>query len=440
MVLKLPSQITDDEQLAGTDLPPVNQFLDDDAPLLERGAIGSLQPKQLPQKIVNNLSAFLAPEHLAGPLKFLYRPIFFGAIGLHALLLFSGGGKHEEKKEVKDKEKPATITQIATGKAAPKKAKKLASIALKKTPLAKLSNPLSSQAPVIKGPPKPEDSKVTQDSEVPKDGKTPDPQDGKTPDPQTANSKTLPDLKPDTTLPPPGAGAKKGSAFENFNIVYDGAIQAGTFYRAGGADIAAVEAFFKGQSGFSVKEAAGSSATRKILEISKDGQTGYIGLFPNGAETVYTSLRPSAADIPADIGTLKGEKALPPGYSDAFAAIAGSALGSPAMDDFTDPSQYMVQGETTTTADGLRQTPEPENAPGVSDLYILDTLSPQVVGESIKSQLSGLFKAFVLEPGGFNGGDLYRMTSDSGEYFLNVLPSANGSSTIVATFSKDPRS
>jgi hypothetical protein len=252
MVLQLSPKLKDDDRLTQHDLPAVEQFAIDDtvppaavppaaappaaappteAPLVERGTLMPLNPKQLPQTIVNNLSAFLAPEHLAGPLKFLYRPIFVGAIGLHALLLFAGpGGKHEDKKEVKDKEKPVTITQIATGKAAPKKLKKLATTELKKT-LPKI-NALNPQAPVIKGPPKPEESKKPEDSKTPE--KTPE----KPPD-TSQTAKPLPDVSP---MPPAGDSIDPNNPFADFPHM--GSKNAQDEYVVSGQTVSAVGANF----------------------------------------------------------------------------------------------------------------------------------------------------------------------------------------------------
>jgi hypothetical protein len=39
---------------------------------------------------------------------------------------------------------------------------------------------------------------------------------------------------------------------------------------------------------------------------------------------------------------------------------------------------------------------------------------------------------------GYQGGQLFQMTGDTGEFFLNILPSKNGG-TLAVTFEQDPR-
>jgi outer membrane biosynthesis protein TonB len=427
MVLQLPPKLKDDDRLTLHDLPAVEQFAgndvmyqdvthEDEAPLVERGTLMSLNPKQLPQTIVNHLSALLAPEHLAGPLKLIYRPIFIGAIGLHALLLFAPGAKHEEKKEVKEKEKPVTITQIATGKAAPKKLNKLPTVKLPpvKPTLPKLTTP-TNQAPAIEKP-KAEPETVKKPDEPKTEQKTP---------PAAA----APPNQKETPLPP--GGAKAGDPFEKFNINYPGATPSGTFYRASGADTAAVEAFFKGQSDFTIQAGSSSTPARKILEIStKDGKKGYLGIFANGSETVYTGLRPSESEIPADIGALKVEKALPGGYPDTFKTIAGIDGGGVSPEDFPDYSLYWT---AKTIADGA------EWKFPVLQEQVYDDLSVAVAESTLMPQLQSQFKQIEPIAGGYGGGTLYRMTGASGEYFLNILAKKEGVGAIVLTMDRDPR-
>jgi hypothetical protein len=415
MVLQLPPELKEHDRLTQQDLPAVDQFVvnaDDpveDEPLIERGTLMPIDPKQLPQTIVNGLSNILVPEHLKGPLALIYRPIFVAAIGLHALLLFSGG-KHEEKHEVKEKEKPATITQIATGKA-PKKLIKLPTTQLKpiKPVLPKLANPLA-QAPAIK--PKPEADKKPED-------KKPDekPEEKAAPKPETPT-------QPQNETPMLPGGAKKGDPFESFNIVYPGAVPEAAFYRASGANSAAVEGFFKGQSGFTAKDGT-SSPTRKVIEISKDGVTRYLGVFPDGSDTVYI-LTGSEAEIPDNIGALKKVRALPPDYNDAFTTIGTTDAGSPSSDDFTDYALYWTAKESE---GGTTKT-------GILTSYAYDSVTVAEATAALLDRIKPQFKD-VSEAGTYGGGKLYRMTGPTGDYFLNILDSKNGG-TIVVTFENDP--
>ncbi len=431
MVLQLPPELKDNDHLTQYDLPPVDRFVADggdaveEEPLVERGTLMPLNRKQLPQTIVNNLSNFLAPEHLKGPLALIYRPIFVAAIGLHALLLFSGGGKHEEKKEVKEKAKPATITQIATGKAAPKKAKKQANIALKKTPLAKLSNPLSSQAPVIKGPPKPEDNKVLQDSEAPKDGKTPD---SKTPDktPETSQpSKPLPNVSP---MPP-----NDGDSIDPNNPLADfphmGTKNAQDEYEVPGKSISFVSAHFSGQLP-KLKyalETVSESTTRSVYKFSKGSKEGFLNIFQEGDNVIYVlagtevnSLEEwrGVAKIPDEFVTLIGQLSNP-------GADDGSVSTTPDESNFANPDAFFLGDDEFKPAIG-----------GVSPRRVAGYDPQSLFSELIESELKQLFE--VSSAGSYGGGPMWQLKKGKTVLFLNLVPDPSANSTNVVVWKEQP--
>ncbi len=410
MLLQLPPELKDNDHLTEQDLPATDQFVvndvapQDEAPLVERGTIMLPNPKQLPQRIVNGLSNFLAPEHLRGPLALIYRPIFVAAIGLHALLLFPPGGGNPEKKEVKDKEKPATITQIATGKATPKKLKKLATTKLPKPELPKLKAPLS-QAP----PSKPKADEKKPDEKKP-DEKKPD--------------EKKPEMADNKDKEATDGNAKKGDPFENFKITYPGATPEAAFYRATGANSSAVEGFFKGQSEFTFKDGT-STADRKVIEVSKDGVTRYLGIFSAGADTVYI-LTASEAEIPPNVDALKKVKALPADYQDAFTTIGTTDVGSPSSDDYADYAPYWTGKESE--GGSTRE--------GIVFEYAYDAVSIEEATSTLIDRLKPMFKD-ITDGGTYGSGKLYRMTGPTGEYFLNILASKGGG-VIVVTFESDP--
>jgi hypothetical protein len=414
MVLQLPPKLKDGDRLTSDDLPAVDQFVAndvapaDEAPLVERGTLVPPNPKQLPQMLVNQLSTFLAPDHLAGPLKLLYRPIFVAAIGLHALLLFPPGGGSPEKKEVKEKEKPATITQIATGKAVPKKLKKVATTKLAKPALPKLPNPLSQAPP----------SKPKAEADKKMDERKPDEK------PPEKSAEKLPEVAPAKETPMPPGGAKKGDPFENFNITYPSATPEGAFYRASGANSSAVEGFFKGQSEFTFKDGT-TTPDRKVIEVSKDGVTRYLGVFSAGTDTVYI-LTGSEAEIPPNVDALKKVKALPADYQDAFTTIGTTDAGSPSSDDYDDYAPYWTgkESEGGSTREGI-----------VSE-YAYDGVSVEDATSTLIDRLKPSFKD-IIDSGTYGSGKLYRMTGPTGEYFLNILASKGGG-VIVVTFENDP--
>jgi hypothetical protein len=418
MVLQLPPRLKDDDRLTQHDLPAVEQFVNeaaqqDEPPLVERGTLMPLNPKQLPQAIVNNLSAFLAPEHLSGPLKLIYRPIFVAAIGLHALLLFAPGAKQEQKKDVKDKEKPVTITQISTGKVAPKPLKKLATTELKKT-LPKL-NALNPQAPVIKGPPKPEESKKPEDSKPP-DPKTPD-----TPQP----SKPLPDVSP---MPPAGDSIDPNNPFADFPHM--GSKNAQDEYVVSGQTVSAVGAnFAKALPPLKYTiEPVTESAERSVYKFAKGGKEAFLNIFQEGGNVIYILAGAEVksldewrgiAKIPDDFVGLIGNLPTSAGMSD------GSVSATPDETNFANPDAFFEGTDQFKSTIG-----------GVSPRRVEGYDPATLYAELIEPDLKQVFE--VSSVGAYGGGPLWQLKKGKTVIFLNLVPDPMGKNTNVIVWTSQP--
>jgi hypothetical protein len=422
MVLQLPPELKHDDRLTRQDLPAVDQFdpnddgLVEEKPLVERGTLMPLNPKQLPQTIVNGLSNFLAPEHLRGPLALIYRPIFIAAIGLHALLLFSGGGKHEEKKEVKDKEKPATITQIATGKAAPKKLNKLPTTKLKPA-LPKLSTP-NPQAPSIKSASKPEDINQPEDSKKPEE----------TPDRKSAElaGKPLPDVSP----MPPGDSIDPNNPFADFPHM--GTKNAQDEYVVSGNQVAAVLANFSKallDKKYTIESAVQASG-RATLPFSKGGKQAFLNIFQEGSNVVYilTSSEVKSLDewrgilkVPDDFVSLIGSLPEPQGATDG----SGSESSTPDETNFAEPSAFFQADNSFKAEIG-----------GISPKRVTG-YDPQTLYSELVSDLKQVFDE-VSPAGTHGGGQLYQMKKGKTVLFLNLVGDPKGNSTNIVVWTKQP--
>jgi hypothetical protein len=398
MVLSLIPKPKYEEEEAAVGLPYAQAVTD-----FSDGALAQDFPISLPEKILGKAVAILTPpEGLSGPMKLFYRPIFLGVVGLHALLIFAPAGGPPKNEKPAEKEKPLTITQVATGKAQPKLTKvPLSKLPPPKVSLPKIDRPSTPNAPVVKTP------------DAPPPPKTDTP--AATPQAATPPAANLPNVTP----APPGGGAKAGDPFEEFNINYPGSTNAGAYYEASGSAPAAVESFFKGQSskGFETKEGS-STAARKVLVISKGGQSRYVGLFSDGSNTVYV-LVGTEAEIPDSLDKLKKAKALPSGYNDIISAAAQQGGVEPG--DFANPTPYF-EGDNY--------------AIGVQTMNAFDKQDPATAYGTLAPSLQAKFKSVTAEPP-YNGGLLYKMTSDAGEFYLNIVPATNGGS-IVVTFSDRP--
>jgi hypothetical protein len=408
MVLSLIPKPKYEEEEAAVGLPYAQAATD----FSDAGIAHHDLPLTLPEKILGKAVAILTPpEALPTPLKLLYRPILLGAVGLHALLFFAPmGGGHKAEKPA-EKEKPLTITQVATGKAQPK----LTKVPLSKLPpptkppLAKLDRPVvTPNSPVVKTP----------------DAPTPPKTDTPPPAAATPQAATPPANLPNVTPGPPGGGAKAGDPFENFDINYPGATNAGAYYEASGSAPAAVESFFKGQSskGFEIKEGA-STAARKILAISKGGQSRFVGLFPDGSNTVYV-LVGTEAEIPVSLDKLKKAKSLSSNYDSGLAAVATpNSSGDP--EDFANPTPYFDETRAW--------------ASGVKSMQAFDGKTPEQAYSASEVFLKSQFKSVTIESSGFNGGLLYKMTNESGDFYFNIVPSTHaGGGSMAVTFDSRP--
>jgi hypothetical protein len=400
MVLSLIPKPKYEEEEAAVGLPRAQAVTD-----FSDGALAQDLPLTLPEKIMGKAVAILTPpEGLPAPVKFLYRPILLGAVGLHALLFFAPmGGGHKEEKPA-EKEKPLTITQVATGKAQPK---------LTKVPLSKLPPPTKPPLAKLDRP------VVTPNSPVVKTPDAPTPPKTDTPPPAAATPpKTdTPPANPSNVTPAPPGNAQTGDPFENFEINYPGATKPKAYYEASGTAPAAVESFFKGQSskGFEIKDSGGTLA-RKVLAISKGGKTLYLGIFQDGSSTIYVQAG-NESEIPATVDKVKGLKALPPGYADVIGASADQ--GYPDETYMENSGLYLGN-------------------PNAVDLRLYSVKSADAYA-TLSSSLQGMFKTVTSVSGGFNGGSLYKMTSaDGSEFYLNILDSKQGGGSIVATFQDLP--
>jgi hypothetical protein len=380
-------------------------------PLIERGTLQAVKPQELAGAALEKLHSIFVPDHLEGPAKMLYRPILLAAIGIHALVLFPGG-KPAEKAPDK-KEKPVTITQVATGKKAPAKLP-TTKITPAKPALPKLNN-ANSTAPAVKPSPKPEAAK-------------PEAAKPETPTPSTPQE--LPKVSP---MPPGGANA--GDPFADFvhhPAARPGCYESSICYKVAGNAIAAVADTFNSSlkaKGFTTSD-AGSESGRQVIEVSKGGKTNFLTLFQDGADTVYV-LAPTPIN---SLDDLKNAMTLPSGFIDLMTAIPeppgssdGSASSIPDETTFTDPSKYFAgDDEFLPIIDGSPK--------------IFSGLEPEnVFKEHFEPQLKSVFPQGIELAGEYGGGKLYRMKTAKGAFYLNIVPHAKSpTDSIVVVFNSQP--
>jgi hypothetical protein len=394
MVLELPNKPKTD----------IDIFEGEYAPLAERGTIGAVEPKQLPATIVNKLSAILTPEHLPGPAKLVYRPILFAAAGIHALFLFMPQGK-EAPKPPEQKEKPITISQVATGKAQTK-------LPTTKLPAPKVAPPPKVMLPKVNLP-------TPTAPTLPKPA--PKPEEAKPPEATKPNQpQPLPDVKPNQgTPPPPGGGAAAGDPFEAF--IEHPSAQMGQFSveaarKVMGSGIDAVAEFFKSdltRKQFKFQEQE-KSAEKAVYEIAKNGVTRYLTVLSNGSDVAYLLL---AQPFPGTMQDLVGDKILelPAQFTNAMNGIASE---DPPYTEFDTPQSYFNVQVDDDGSDLTSQRNE------VFKTYTIPDKQPGEVIGALDSILRDSFKE-VKEEGSYGGGVLYKLSNDSKTFYFNVIPRKN---------------
>jgi hypothetical protein len=410
MVLNLPSKPKTD----------IDYDEGEHSPLAERGDMTAVAPKQLPAAIVNKLSAILIPENLPGPAKLIYRPILLVAVGIHAFFLFMPQGK-EAKKPPEQKEKPITISQVATGKATTK-------VPTTKLPSAKITPPKptlprvnipSPTAPTLPNPkPKAEDK--------PPEATTP------TPD------RPLPDVKPnqDVTPAPPGGGAKAGDPFQDF--VHHPSAQAGCYelsscMKVAGNPMSMIADFFKaklGEKKFDLNQSV-NDADRQVYEVTKGGITKIITIMSDGSDVVYIL---GEAAIPS-LSSLKDANEVPAEVISSMGSIAG---GAPDESDFTEASKYVTVSEVENESGDEGMVVSEFNSAIVS-MNIIPHKQPGEVFAYMEPTLLQSFKGGVKKIGEFGGGPLYELNNGKSNFYLNIVPRKNpATDSISVMFNQSP--
>jgi hypothetical protein len=425
MVSQLPPRNKD----AKTD---VDLFEGEVAPLEERGTLGTIAPKQLPVVIAEKLGQIFTPEGLSGPLQLIYRPILFSAIGIHALLILvpgAGKGHDGDKKPAEAKEKPVTITQIATGKASPK-------LPTVKLPTAKLPTPKislpklnlpSSSAPIL-----PSTSPKIEAAPPEAQASTATPTRDNTPAPPLPNLAAGGATTPDSSS---GGGAQAGNPFEDF--VHHPAAQPsedGGYRTVAGKSMADVGSFFKttlGGKKFEVTQSADESS-RQVYQVTKGGVTNVITIFADGSDVIYV-LAP--AEI-KDLESLKSASVVPAQFTNGMGQLSGVAA---AYADFAEPSSYM-------------DVPSAEEA-GENDPADLATQKPNIVDSpkifanmqqaqayaAMLPILKASFKGDPIDAGTYGGGQLYELNTGKSKFYLNIVSRRNpAGDSIVVMFSAKP--
>jgi hypothetical protein len=365
------------------------------------------------------LTSRLPLDQIPAPLRNLVRPILFGSLGLHALLLFAPMPGEEAKKPEK-KEAPVKITQIPTGKFDKTKTT-LPKVPTKVTPPALPRVAVQSSRPALTVPSatsvpqiSPSPNAPARTSEAPVQPSTVTPA---APSPTTAIKTTtdpfaeFPKFQPST----PNCFGKGGP---NCLIAP--------------TDLSSVSAWYNTSAkakGFELRKLDDSDAGKSIFEATKDGKSYYLSLLSDGGSTVILL----APEKLLDLSKLKDGPVIsvPSEYTELMGQLLpvdpdkGGNQAHP--DQFPDPSMFFSDLATETPRSEIADTPKFGPNDPTSFFATLEA-----------SGLKGIFQE-VLPVGPYGGGTLYKLKKDSTIIFMSLVPKKSGDGTIVVTWTKDPR-
>jgi hypothetical protein len=347
-----------------------------------------------------------SPKSLPAPVRMLIRPMLFIALGFHALLLFTPLPAEQKPKPPEDKKNPVKITQVPTVK--PVKTTQTA-----QTP--KISN--RNQPKIDRAVPS---AALPQPDDKPEENRT-------TPEKQEIKSPKSPD---DPFVGFPHYPSSKPDCFDK---------GLGASCRTTDASIATVAAFYKTElpkQKFTITIVEDGSG-KQIYQVSKEDKTRYLHFFDDSPNTVIL-----LADEKNDLQGLKGAIVLPSEYvdlvgSDLPASDPNDPTTAPRYEEFENPKLFYRE----ITKEELDQGNIPELLPsiGATPRVVRGQLPQSVYASYLQDNLKNIFKVVTLE-GSYGGGPLYKLKNDKVTVFLNLVPTRDGSGTIVVSWIKDPKS
>ncbi|MBC7972909.1 MAG: hypothetical protein H7Z11_22765 [Verrucomicrobia bacterium] len=331
-----------------------------------------------------------ALKQLPAPLRSLIRPMFFAAIGLHALLLFTPLPSEQKPKKADDKENPVKITQLPTAKPASRPR-------LAKPSLPKITRPRSSAAPAVA---------------VPRSPTTPSSSDaGKATDTTTKD--------PFADFPHYPGSVPNYQGIENLRV-------------ASGASLASVVAHFRKELP-DQKFTLSDESEPNTFKVSKGGVSYFLSVIDDGSQIVYL------------LGAEKLDK-------DKLAKIKkGDVVGIPKeLGDIAKEldTTYSISSDNSATSldvvEGsgsafFKSDPDyPSNevyVDGISETRAVGGQSPAQVYQALQPVLKKFDSA--NETDSYGGGALYELKKGKFTGYLSLVPGRAGG-TVAVVWTKRP--
>ncbi len=336
-------------------------------------------------------------KNLPSPLRSLLRPMLFGALGLHALLLFTPIPSEEQPKPPKEKEKPVRITQLPTAKPSPKP------VPVSKPQVPKVERP-NPAPPVVPAP---------------------------APTPKVEGSSAKDPGQKDNSVKDPFAD------FPHYAAAVPGCYDLEVCRESKSTTLTLVSSHFEKalpDKKFDFKLEEDELGKRKVFQVSKGGVSQYITILQDGENTVYV-LSPSKV---ASIQDLAKGVGVPGALFDLIAKIPARDASDPSSTSTAKPDEFNTPNlfyKPSSDPDAVPETIEgidgaPTVALGQAPLDFYQTF--------YKAELERIFDR-VTPVGDYAGGPLYELKKGKKPIYLNLVPTKGNTGTISVIWLRDPR-
>lgn len=350
-------------------------------------------------------------KNLPVPLQGLIRPMLFMSIALHGLLMLAPV-PDEEAPQKKETEKPVKITQLPTTTTPP--TTKRSQPSPKPAP-PKVVTPITRQ-PVLANRPRPQP--IVQ---APRSRQQP------TSNPSPASS---PVAATPTQTPTASPAPTTNTALTEFPIfpgAKAGCLEVQSCFQTGNT-IDKVAAYFEKElparkftAPIDIDE-----ADRKVYQVSgTDFPAQYLSLISTEQGTIYV-----LADQPRTLDDLKNAVVVPPEFYTILAEV-GEELENESP--FANPNDFYTKLESQDTDGSLIPAEQREEIEGVK--LVPDQAADAVYNIMLPS-LQSIFE--ISQSSSYSGGPLYKLKKDSFTGYLNLVPTKDGTGTIVVLWSEPP--
>ncbi len=165
---------------------------------------------------------------------------------------------------------------------------------------------------------------------------------------------------------------------------------------------------------------------RKVYQVSRsDFPAQYLSLISTEQGTIYV-----LADQPRTLDDLKNAVVVPPEFYTILAEV-GEELEDESI--FANPNDFYTKLSSQDPDGSLIPAEQREEIEGVK---LAPDQTADAVYTSLLSNLQSIFE--VSESGSYGGGSLYKLKKDSFTGYLNLVPTKDGTGTIVILWSDPP--